>query len=332
MTSTKETQTYLNLEGHKEQTPNKNPTALDVYSHMRFMGKELATVGTRAELGGYAFIIDTLSEWRHRTGDPNTNLPTKPILPPQPATRASTGDWKRWEYVEKQLNEYNTINQQVLKLLQKKFPTMLIDMEDPDFAQLPGDLTPRQAYQHMLDSLLDERTERSLFIKVQKQMANLDYTSNSVGPKEYMRDLLDLHFKARQLSNVRTIDTTTLYTYAIEAFRRCGHDTSVMRKLEDDWYTEERRLQTAHRLELEANHAALVQAAQEAADPIPALVLTSKDVMRNFISYWTKHLARLHQDTPTRRANMVSAAEVDELRSQIGDLCQKLTRLSCYHY
>ena len=173
--STTEIQTYLDLEGHKEQTPNRNPTALDVYSHMRFLGKELAIAGTRVELGGYAFIIDNLTKWRHRIGDPIATLPIKPILPPKP-NNSNTGEWKRFDIIEKEVKEFNIINKQALKYIQHKFPTMLIDMEDPVYATLPGDLTPRQAYQHMLESLLDERTERSLFIKVQKQMANLDYT------------------------------------------------------------------------------------------------------------------------------------------------------------
>ena len=332
MKSTTEIQTYLDLDGHKEQTPNKNPTALDVYSHIRFLGKGLALAGTRVEQGGYAFIIDSLIEWRHRIGDPTATIPTKPILPNKP-NNSNTGKWKRYEIIEKELKEFNVINKQALKYIQAKYPTMLIDMEDPIYACLPSDLTPRQAFQHMLDSLLDKRTERALFIKVQKQMASLDYTPNSVGPKEYMRDLLDLHFKARQLHNAGTIDRATLYTYAIEAFRRGGHDTSIMRKLEDDWYTKDNQLQTAHTLELQANHDTLLQdhatAMATALDedtmaeiePVPPLVLTEKDIIRDFIAYWTKHLARLHQDAPPKsRANMVTAAEVVELRTQIGDL------------
>jgi hypothetical protein len=122
MKSTTDIQTYLDLEGHKEQTPNRNPTALDVYSHMRFLGKELSLAGTRVELGGYAFIIDTLTEWRHRIGDTTTNLPTKPILPNKP-NNSITGEWKRCEIMEKELKEFNVINKHALKYIQAKFPT-----------------------------------------------------------------------------------------------------------------------------------------------------------------------------------------------------------------
>ena len=97
MKATTEIQNCLNLEGHKEQTPNRNPTALDVYSHMGFLEKELALAGTRVELGGHAFIIDTLTEWRHRIGDPTASLSTKPVLPNKP-NNSSTGEWRylRW--------------------------------------------------------------------------------------------------------------------------------------------------------------------------------------------------------------------------------------------
>ena len=106
-----------------------------------------------------------------------------------------------------------------------------------------------------------------------------------------------------------------------------------MRKLEDDWYTKENQLQTAHTLELQTKYDTLLQDhatamataidedTRAAIEPVPPLVLTEKDIIRDFIAYWTKHLARLHQDAPPKsRANIVTAAKVDELRTQIGDL------------
>jgi hypothetical protein len=322
--------TYLNL---TQQRAIFTPNALQVLQHMRSMSNLLATAGTLAGPGGYAYLVESQEEWRRRLGDETAIRPGPLVNPTRPAANQSTGTWKSYQYAFEEYTEWRAIKDELLKGIQAKFPNMLAEVEDPEGLWLPADYMPEDAYTHILSHLLDRRRARELFLEVLRAMPVLTYTPCAIGPKVYFKDLMEYLYQARHLKQAGSIDINTVFTYALQAFRKCGHSNASITRLEEEWITKETELQQEHEQALLDAHAIAVLARDEiivANDPDddprtdvpdmpPTPVVTHKDMTKDFVRFWTGSLARLYTDEPPtcKKASANQASIIEELQSQV---------------
>jgi hypothetical protein len=215
---------------------------------------------------------------------------------------------------------------------------MLAEVEDPEGLWLPADYMPEDAYTHILSHLLDRRRARELFLEVLRAMPVLTYTPCAIGPKVYFKDLMEYLYQARHLKQAGSIDINTVFTYALQAFRKCGHSNASITRLEEAWITKETELQQEHEQALLDAHAIAVLARNEiiaangddpdddpraeVPDMPPTPDLTLKDMTKDFVRFWTGSLARLYTDEPPtyKRASANQASIIEELQSQIGEV------------
>jgi hypothetical protein len=211
---------------------------------------------------------------------------------------------------------------------------MLAEVEDPEGLWLPADYMPEEAYKHILSHLLDRRRTRELFLEVHRAMPFLTYTPCAIGPKVYFKDLMEYLYQARHLKQAGSIDINTVFTYALQAFRKCGHSNASITRLEEEWITKETELQQVHEQALLDTHAIAVRAREDiieandddpdaaVPDMPPMPVMTLKDMTKDFIRFWTGSRARLYTDEPPacKKASANQASIIEELQSQVGTM------------
>jgi hypothetical protein len=103
--------TYLNL---TQQRAIFTPNALQVLQHMRSMSNLLATAGTLAGPGGYAYLVESQEEWRRRLGDETAIRPGPLVNPTRPAANQSTGTWKSYQYAFEEYTEWRAIKDELI--------------------------------------------------------------------------------------------------------------------------------------------------------------------------------------------------------------------------
>ena len=168
-------------------------------------------------------------------------------------------------------------------------------------------------------------------------MPFLTYTPCAIGPKVYFKDLMEYLYQARHLKQAGSIDINTVFTYALQAFRKCGHSNASITRLEEEWITKETELQQEHEQALLDAHANAVLARDDIIEanvvaaavgdpiePVPDMPIvpqvTLRDMTKAFIRFWTGSLARLFIDEPPicKKASANQASIIEELQSQVG--------------
>lgn len=210
-----------------------------------------------------------------------------------------------YEYEIALYSEYKCILREALKAIGTKFPLMLADVKSPNCQYRPANYTPAMASKYILDQLMDPQQAQDLFVSIQQKLPALKYIPTSIGPKEYFHDIVDLLFQARRLTQAGTVNLRSLTTYALQAFLRCGHDTTTLTKLEGEWILKETALLAAHKT---AQQQALAKAIQTRDDlvaaaeieearraiPLVHMSTTEKDLIPDFMRYWTRALAKFY--------------------------------------
>ena len=121
--------------------PIAEPTMIDLQDFRKKVANALFTQKSRATKIGHAWLVEIEAVHQKRTGDNTTLLPTAPTEPIAPTGAALSATTHR--IFERQFNAYKTAehwDQEMINVLQVKFPTGLTDLEIEE-GMLPLDLT-----------------------------------------------------------------------------------------------------------------------------------------------------------------------------------------------
>ena len=134
-------------------------------------------------------MIETEAGHRKRTGNAPAALPTAPTDPIKPTgTTVSGTTWKMYEH---ELEAYETAehwNQEIINVLQVKFPTGLTDLEIED-GMLPLDLTRRVAFDHIEGKVISSIVATKAYLDLVKDITNRLYVPSGNGQIHYFQDM-----------------------------------------------------------------------------------------------------------------------------------------------
>ena len=163
-----------------EVRPCKQPTTKDVIKFRRDLISALTKGPDPHTDQGYAYIIETETEYQSRT-DPQQPQSATPVRPKIPHGNNNNSAWKTYEIEQTAFKEYQHYAQQTLEAIDIMFPGQL----ERRSGQLPQGLTPKAAMtkieEQVADTVVSQRQANNLI----RGVMDRTYTPNQNGPREY---------------------------------------------------------------------------------------------------------------------------------------------------
>ena len=218
----------------------KKKNYADVVKLREVLGSALANQTCSTYDEGFSWIVDTETDYTHRTGasTPYTTLtmPKGPTRPTEPLPTASSNDYKWYTLEHHKYKTYVHWNKQALIALEHRFPGSLTPKRNK-FEALPSTYTIREAVEY-LESLVDTAIEkREAYCAILYDTIQRKYQPNLEGPTKYFAEMKrDQHSIAVLKQGDMTYDTPIIHSQ--NALRQSGIPMKEMRIIDEAWTKE----------------------------------------------------------------------------------------------
>ena len=268
-----------------EMRPCKQPTTKDVITFRSELISALSKCPDPLTDQGYAYIIETESEYQART-DPQLKQTVTPVRPKIPHGNNNNSAWKTYEIEQTTFKEYQHYAQQTLEAIDIKFPGQL----ERRNGQLPQGLKPDTAISKIAAQVADTIVSQRIANNLIRGVMDRTYTPNQNGPREYFIES-DEDMRMSLSIGSYPIPPAMVMTSAQQAFGNSGHQKDKIRAINEEW-----NLKRAKYNEIEAEYQA-------------------------FKEYYTKQLKTLYTDTYKKHvAQQAEDGAWDKLSARIEDL------------
>ena len=157
--------------------PMTEPNLLYLQSFRKKLSTTLFIQKARGKLTGHAWLVESA------TGDLKAVLPTRPQEPIEPTgSPVSTTAYRAWETTTIAYETVEHWDQEIIKVLQIKFPTGLTDLEIED-GMLPLSLTGRIAFDHIEKKVISHVVSTKAYLELVKDVTGRTYEPNGSGPE-----------------------------------------------------------------------------------------------------------------------------------------------------